>query len=141
MPEAPRCGAEGLETMANLRRVLRGRVIRLEIHLNGASLRVSKQSGVPNPGQRSGDGEGRDRTAVLYLEEQQHGDSRGEVVSDWCEGSLGIQVNTEYNSKDRQATRPERLAEPDLGSLAYVFQMLYTHLYKPEKRLLWWQQG
>lgn len=48
MPEALRCGAKGLETMADLRRVLRGRVIRLEIHLNGTSLRMSKQSGGPN---------------------------------------------------------------------------------------------
>lgn len=65
-----------------------------------------------------------------------HSDSRGEVVSDGSEGSLGIPVNTEYNSKGRQATRPERLAEPDLGRLVYVFQILYTHLHKTRKEVV-----
>lgn len=64
-----RVRCRGLETMANLR-VLRERVIRLEIHLNGASLRARKRCGRPNPGQSSGD-ERADRTDVLYLEEQQ----------------------------------------------------------------------
>lgn len=91
--------------------------------------------GGPNPGQYSGDGESKDRTDVLYP-----GRAAATVTEGRYEGSLGgltegvTNKHTIYG-KDKQATRPERLAEPDLGSLAFVFQMLYTHLHKSRKEV------
>lgn len=59
------------------------------------------------------------------LKGSDYSSSRGE---DWFEGSP--EGFTEHN-KDR----PERLAEPNPGSLACAFQMLCIYIYKTRKEL------
>lgn len=73
----------------------------------------------------------RQERCVTFWKSSSHGDRRA-AVSNWCEGCLGglsevVTATLRIYGKDRQATRPGRLAEPYLESLAYVFQVLYTH--------------